>query len=67
MRGAYDFLGLPPRDGPLTLPARVTAPEKKQVGKRVSKSRSYKQRREAELKRRAGVATTASAGAAASV
>lgn len=52
MRSVYEFLRLPPLEGPIALPARVTAPEKKQVGKRVTKSKSYKQRREAELKRR---------------
>ena len=52
MRGVYSFLRLPDLEGPIVLPARVTAPEKKQVGKRVSKSKSYKQRREAELRRR---------------
>jgi len=52
MREVYDFLRLPALPGPILLPARVTAPEKHQVGKRVSKSKSYKARREAELKRR---------------
>ena len=56
MRGAYDFLGLPKVEGPIRLPARVTAPEKKQVGKRVSKSKVYKQRREAEMSRRKAMA-----------
>jgi len=52
MRGVYAFLGLPALDGPIVLPTRVTAPDKKQATKRVSKSKSYKQRRETEIKRR---------------
>ena len=52
MRRTYAFLQLPPMQGPIVLPARVTAPESKAVGKRVAKSRNYKQRKEAELRRR---------------
>jgi len=54
MQEVYAFLGLPKLDGPIVLPTRVIAPDKKQATKRVSKSKSYKQRREAELKRRGG-------------
>jgi hypothetical protein len=59
MRKTYEFLQLPPLEGPLTLPARVTAPEKNAVGKRVSKSRAYKQRKEAEVNRRAALQQSA--------
>ena len=52
MTRTYSFLNLPKVEGPVRLPTRVTAPEKKQVGKRVSKSKVYKQRREAEMSRR---------------
>ena len=55
MRRTYEFLSLPQLTGPLALPARVSAPDKKAVGKRVSKSKVYKQRKEAELKRRAAM------------
>jgi len=62
MREVYDFLRLPPSPGPIALPSRVTAPEKHQVGKRVSKSKSYKARREAELKRRGMLGGSGGAG-----
>ena len=65
MRGVYDFLGLPTLDGPIRLPSRVTAPDKRQATKRVSKSKSYKQRRENELKRRAALGAGPGGGTAA--
>ena len=48
MRRVFDFLELTPPQGPLVLPARVVAPDKKQVSRRMAKTKAHRLRQEAQ-------------------